>query len=75
MDGCMGVKAYSSGVKMKKMVPRPFVKLFNLFSIQRNAGYLAAELLLYTHKTDYRRRKIPSITMEQWKLSSIALEM
>lgn len=66
----MGVKAYSSGVKMKKMVPRPFVKLFNLFSIQRNA-----EILLYTHKTDYRRRKIPSITMEQWKLSSIALEM
>lgn len=71
----MGVKAYSSGVKMQKMVPKPFVKLFSLFSIQRNAGYLAAGILLYTHKTDYRRRKIPSITMEQWKLSSIALEM
>ena len=41
MDGCMGAKAYSSGVKMQKMGPKPFVKVSNLFSIQRNAGYLA----------------------------------
>jgi len=44
----MGVKAYSSGVKMQKMGPKPFVKVFNLFSIQRNAGYLAVERYHYT---------------------------
>jgi hypothetical protein len=44
----MGVKAYSSGVKMQKMGPKPFVKVSNLFSIQRNAAYLAVERYHYT---------------------------
>lgn len=44
----MGVKAYSSGVKIQKMDPKPFAKVFKLFSIQRNADYLAAERYDYT---------------------------